>query len=99
MVGATGIEPVTFAMSTQRSPAELRARFGTPCHHVGRNPQHSKAVAAAERYDVNIRPLPEQGGKPGFSQVGSGFLRPHVPQPFPFSGSPNQRELCSGVFP
>ena len=29
MVGGTGIEPVTFAMSTRRSPAELTAR------HVG----------------------------------------------------------------
>ena len=29
MVGDTGIEPVTSAMSTRRSPAELIARFGT----------------------------------------------------------------------
>ena len=73
MVGTTGIEPVTPAMSRQCSPAELRAH---PPRKRGYNviPQQPRKSAAGTRF--RRLPIVELGPRLG---VGAAFFRPRGP--------------------
>ena len=54
MVGDTGIEPVTSAVSRQRSTAELIARFGSIEPVPLQDGQVDQQVTSGARYDVNV---------------------------------------------
>jgi hypothetical protein len=57
MVGGSGIEPLTFAMSTRRSPAELTARQGATAL-TGRSHVESATPYLGRKGDCALRITP-----------------------------------------